>query len=314
MTTVFFSYSHEDEELRNRVEKHLAMLKHEGLLQTWHDRRLAAGSDLDQGISQNLEAADVILLLVSADFLASPYCYSREMARAMERHHAGQAVVVPVIVKPCDWHRAPFGKLLAVPRDGKAVTLWANHEEAFADVAVHLRTLLEKKFGPVTSVTPKATGDSRLSGAASSGTPRSSNLRLKKEFTQRDHDVFLHESFEFFAQFFEGSLAEMQQRNPGVETTYRRIDANAFTAVIYRNGTKVSECAIRLNDFFGNAISFSHDANPRGNGFNESLSAIADEQVIYFVALGFGRGGGEKRMSVEAAAEHLWAMLIERLQ
>jgi hypothetical protein len=312
MATVFFSYSHEDEELRNRLEKHLAMLRHEGLVQTWHDRRLPAGSNIDEGISESLESADIILLLVSADFLASAYCYSREMKRAMERHEAGQAVVVPVIVKPCDWHRAPFGKLLAVPRDGKAVTLWANHEEAFADVAAHVRKLVENMHAAPAA--PTSVKPSGAPAAAPRATPRSSNLRVKKEFTERDHDAFLHESFEHFAQFFEGSLAELEQRNSSIQTTYRRVDANCFTAAVYKDGKKVSECAIRLNDFFGNAISFSNDANPKGNSFNESLNAQADDQSLYFVALGFSRSSGEKRMSVDAAAEHLWSMLMERLQ
>ena len=105
---LFFSYSHVDESHRDQLEVHLSALKHQGLIEAFHDRRIVAGSDLGQSIDANLNAADVILLLVSADFIASQYCYDREMIRAMERHDKGEAKVIPVILRPCDWHGLPF--------------------------------------------------------------------------------------------------------------------------------------------------------------------------------------------------------------
>ncbi|MEC4722250.1 toll/interleukin-1 receptor domain-containing protein [Noviherbaspirillum sp. CPCC 100848] len=135
MATVFFSYSHVDEALRDKLEEHLSMLKHQGLIESWHDRRILAGSNIDDEIDENLEKADVILLLVSSSFIASSYCYGREMKRAMERPHEGTARVIPVILRTCDWHPAPFGKLLGAPKDGKAVTTWPDQDEAFTDVA-----------------------------------------------------------------------------------------------------------------------------------------------------------------------------------
>ena len=113
MASVFFSYSHKDEALRDQLETHLALLKNQGLIDAWHDRRILAGSEVDDAIFDKLDSADVILLLVSADFLSSSYCYSREMQRAMERHAAREARVIPVILRHCDWHGAPFGKLMA---------------------------------------------------------------------------------------------------------------------------------------------------------------------------------------------------------
>ena len=89
--SIFFSYSHKDEALRDQLEVHLAMLKRQGVISTWHDRRLVAGDDVDTGIAKELNQADIILLLASPDFLASDYCYGVEVARALERHAAGQA-------------------------------------------------------------------------------------------------------------------------------------------------------------------------------------------------------------------------------
>ena len=85
MVSLFFSYSHRDEEFRDELEIHLAMLKREGSISAWHDRRIDAGAKLHDDISEHLETANIILLLVSPSFLASDYCYEREMTRALER-------------------------------------------------------------------------------------------------------------------------------------------------------------------------------------------------------------------------------------
>jgi hypothetical protein len=136
---VFFSYSHKDEGLREQLQNHLALLKRQGVISDWHDRRIAAGTEWEGQINEHLNTAGVILLLVSADFLASDYCYDKEMKRALERHDAGEARVIPIILRPVDWHAAPFGKLQALPRDGKPVTMWPNPDEAFLDVALGIR-------------------------------------------------------------------------------------------------------------------------------------------------------------------------------
>jgi len=139
MARVFFSYSHRDEELRNELETHLAALKRQGVIETWHDRRIGAGENFENEISENLQKADIILLLVSSDFIASEYCYGVEMTRAMERHESGEAHVIPVILRPCLWHGLPFGRLQATPIDGKPVTKFPNQDDAFLEVtrAIH---------------------------------------------------------------------------------------------------------------------------------------------------------------------------------
>jgi hypothetical protein len=120
MAILFFSYSHRDEALRDQLETHLAMLKRQGFITTWHDRRITAGESFENTISVNLERADIVLLLVSPDFIASDYCYEKETMRTLERHREGTCTAIPVILRPCDWHDAPFGGLLASPKDGKA--------------------------------------------------------------------------------------------------------------------------------------------------------------------------------------------------
>ncbi|WP_437978630.1 TIR domain-containing protein [Sorangium sp. So ce295] len=149
-TRLFFSYSHKDEALRDELETHLALLEREGLLDSWHDRRVAAGDAWADRIDRNLEEADVVLLLVSASFLASDSCIDHEMRRALERHDAGQARVIPVLLRPTDWHSAPFARLQALPNNGKPVTLWENRDEAWTDVVKGIRRAvseLRARFG-----------------------------------------------------------------------------------------------------------------------------------------------------------------------
>src|SRR5689334_14575040 len=98
----FVSYSHKDEALRATLDAHLASLVSQGVLELWHDRVIEAGVVWETEIQERLEAAEIVLLLVSSDFLASPYCYGREMQRALERHDQGLARVIPIILRPVD--------------------------------------------------------------------------------------------------------------------------------------------------------------------------------------------------------------------
>ncbi|MBL8976697.1 MAG: toll/interleukin-1 receptor domain-containing protein [Myxococcales bacterium] len=139
---LFISYSHADEGHRRALETHLALLRRQGLVELWHDRKIVPGAQLSAEIDVHLREADVVLLLISADFLASDYCFDKELALALELQASGRTRVVPVIVRPCDWHSAPFGSLLAVPRDGQAVTSWADRDAAWSDVAASLRRVL----------------------------------------------------------------------------------------------------------------------------------------------------------------------------
>jgi TIR domain-containing protein len=141
---VFFSYAHEDEALRNALAKHLRLLERQAIIAGWHDRQITAGREWAGTLDAHLQSAHIILLLVSADFLASDYCYDIEMQQAMTRHVAGTACVIPVILRPVDWHSAPFGRVQALPKDGRAVTSWSNTDEAFRDIARGIRVVAEE--------------------------------------------------------------------------------------------------------------------------------------------------------------------------
>ena len=160
---LFISYSHKDESHRSELETHLAMLKRKNIVSVWHDRKIVAGDEWKNEIDTNLESADIILFLISPDFLASDYCYDIEVKKAMEIHDACQAKIIPIIVRNCDWHDCEFSKLQALPKDAKAIAIWDDKDSAWLDVTNGLKkhiadfvqkstsveTILEKeKFQP----------------------------------------------------------------------------------------------------------------------------------------------------------------------
>ena len=147
--SVFISYAHEDELLRQQLEDHLSLLRRQGLIADWYDRHIMPGAAWAQEIDEHLEAASIILLLISASFLASDYCYETEMQRALEYHKRGKARVIPIILRPCDWRKSPFAHLQCLPQDGKAITTWQNSDEAFLTVAQGLRQVIEQQQIPL---------------------------------------------------------------------------------------------------------------------------------------------------------------------
>ena len=312
MAKVFFSYSHKDEELRDELEIHLSAMKRLGVIDTWHDRRIESGRDFGGSISENIEDSDVILLLVSPYFLSSDYCYDTEMTRAMEKHHEGSARVIPVILHPCDWHDTPFSGLLALPVDGKPVSKYSNLHDAFLEITQGIKSAV--KTTATSEGTPKVVPTAKV--AKKEAAQRSSNLRVKKSYTEKDRDDFLENSFDYIANYFEESLAELASRNDNIDCKFKRINAESFISKIYNNDRKVSECKIFLGGFSG-GITFSFDASSDGNSFNESMTVQEDGYSLTFSAMGMGslmQRGSANGLTQQGAAEYYWSMLIERLQ
>jgi hypothetical protein len=322
MSTLFFSYSHKDEDLRNELEDHLAMLKNDGTITTWHDRRITAGADLDQEILSNLESADVILLLVSAAFLASNYCFHEEMRRALAKNKEGSAIVIPVILHPCDWLSSILKGLRATPTDGKPVSMFGNQHEAFAIITKDIRNAIaarNQSHSPIESPVAAMT-QTAVSSVAAHSLPRSSNLRLKKKFDDHERDQFLEDSYEYIARHFEGSLQELEARNPRIKTRFKRKDASSFSASIYENGTMKATCSIWYggnNGFSSNSISYSNSTDSFRNSMNESLTVEEDGYALHLKPMGLFHVAARNKdgaLSPQGAAEFYWSMLIRPLQ
>ena len=142
---IFISYSQKDAVSLKQLKTLLAPLQNNGLLQTWDDTKLVPGEEWDGSIRRELNTADIILLLVSPDLMATDYVWNFEMKEALARHKRGAAVVVPVILRPCLWKDAPFAKLNALPQKGKAISTWSDPEEAWLEVGEKIKEIAERK-------------------------------------------------------------------------------------------------------------------------------------------------------------------------
>lgn len=136
---VFLSYAHEDIALVDALDRHLAALRREGLVSLWTDREIGPGEEWRESIDSNISDASIILLAITSHFIASEYCWDVELRHALERHEAGSARVIPLILRDCDWHNLPLGKLQALPTNARPVTQWANTDAAFTDISRGIR-------------------------------------------------------------------------------------------------------------------------------------------------------------------------------
>jgi len=155
MNKVFISYSHKDEQYKDDLDERLAILKRNGHIDVWHDRKITAGQEWKNQISQNLADSNIIIFLVSPSFLASDYCYDVEGKAALEMHKAGKAILIPVLVRPCDWHETPFSTFQALPKDAKPITLWDQADLAWMNVVQGLRDSIENLKQSVQMVFPE---------------------------------------------------------------------------------------------------------------------------------------------------------------
>ena len=322
---VFLSYSHADEDHLQELVKHLDLLRRQGLIEPWYDRRIEAGANVHAEIEGELNSADVVLLLVSPDFVFSDYCYDKEMKTAMERHREGSATVIPAILRPCDWHSAPFGGLLAVPTDGQAVTEHANRDRAYLEIARAVRKAAEKAQTPSGRATN--TTDEPAHGAFR-GEPsvvegHGHDLSIRREFSDWQKDEFGHEAFENITRHFEQSLNRLEQQHAGtVKCSFQRIDETSFEATAYVDGRERSRCGV----WVGGGAAFTRNSelgySSRGVGnkssYNEVLHTEDDGYRLYLrpvMGLAWLHGREAKQeLTPEEAAEHLWRMFMQPLQ
>ncbi len=140
---IFYCYARQDTKFCNELDLHLSVLKRSRMIKTWSDRDISAGSDWEKEIAYRLNDADIILLLISPDFMMSDIAFGVEMRRAMERSKRGEATAIPILLRPtADWDLAPFGQLQALPTGARPVTVWENRDAAFAEIAQGIRIVV----------------------------------------------------------------------------------------------------------------------------------------------------------------------------
>ena len=306
--SIFISYSHVDERTLDRLHKHLAMLQRDGLISAWYDRAILPGADLNADISQELDAGDIFVALVSPDYLASNYCYEKEFERALARHERGEMRIVPVIVEPCDWLSSPLQKFMALPKDGKPISEWTNANTAYLDVVTGLRRL---------AISPPSV----TVGGASSIPPgeKARRVRLKRDFDVIEKAEFADKAFAVMREYFKSAAAELSSASEDLRTRFEEMNATAFTCTLVnraRRGNQDAHITVRNNKgrhAFGD-VSYVFEAHADSNATHGAIRAENDEYDIYLTVdhMFGGRGGDTAKMSPERAAEWLWNQFVER--
>ncbi len=153
---IFISYAHKDEEYKDKLYNHLSGLRNSGFINDWNDRQILPGQEWDDQIKGNLEAADIIIFLVSSDFMASNYINDNEIANSMQRHANGEVLIVPVVIRPCDLPSLSISKFQALPKNAQPISTWPNEDEAFLDVVNQLKRLIAPPSAPAVGATAAA--------------------------------------------------------------------------------------------------------------------------------------------------------------
>lgn len=302
----FISYSHHDKAALERLHVHLKNLTRGGHIETWYDRDILAGSDLDAEIERELEAADLFLLLVSPDFIASDYCVEREMARALERHSTGKARVVPIIVEECDWKAmGELRQLKAVPTDGKAISEWANANTAYLNVVQELRRIIDAEGQPAAAA--------KAAPEPAAMRPSLPRYRAKRQFDQIDRAEFRDAAFATIRDYFRRAAEEIDSIE-GLRSRFVDRGAFSFGATVvngsHRNGTAHITVHCRNSQVALGDIYYSFSENAGANTANGGFNVSADDYEQFLIQTMNIFGKADERLTPERAAEVLWNEFI----
>tara|TARA_R110000751_G_scaffold272764_1_gene373003 strand:+ start:28596 stop:29540 length:945 start_codon:yes stop_codon:yes gene_type:complete len=305
----FISYSHHDARVLERLHVHLANLQREGWIETWYDREILAGGVLDDEISQELEAADLFLLLVSPDFIASNYCVEREMQYALERQDAGEARVVLIIVEPCDWAAMPqLRRLKAVPTDGNPISEWTNANNAYLNVVQEIRRIVDA--GEAVESAPA--NNELVSAAQQKRVPR---YRVQRDFDEIDSSEYRDAAFATIKDYFRRAIAEIDAVD-GLRGRFVDRGANSFGSTVVNRGRQNGIAHITVHcrnaEFALGDIYYSFNENAGENTANGGFNVSSDEYEQFLVVTMAMFGDVPDHLNPEQAAEYLWNQFIEQ--
>jgi TIR domain len=264
---MFISYSSADEELRQELETHLALLKREEAVETWTFRSIDAGADWKSEIDARLDSSDLIILLVSASFVASDYCWNIEMRRALQRHRDGNARVIPIIVRECDWSSAPFAGIQALPPSAKPVTSWRPRDKAWTAVVDGLRKVIQQPLIPNTPESPIARSETAVQRAQRLAAESRARKAHEEKWRSQGHGAFVSET-EIVFQTLESQAKEIREttdvqleagwRHDHGIVRLRPLRQNMYPLTLhlgpYFNGTEREESHLNVRLLFGGMV------------------------------------------------------------
>ena len=293
----FISYSHKDKDHFNRLKVHLATLKRKQLIEDWSDIEIYAGQNIDTEIKQQMNSAELFLLLISPDFLNSKYCIETELRFAVERQNLNSAMVIPILVEPCHWQSIPeLRDIKIIPEDAKPVSVWTNQDNAWLDVIKELERITEKQNPPIQyygmartlfssemlkNMNLSSLGTEELNSAVSTN---KSKFREKRDFDEIDKSKFRKKSFKIISNFFKKNIEELSQID-GLKGHFERISKSKFSCIIINRNFQSKEAYITFR-FSGDdkskmGIEYSFDKNAFEDTIGGSLRVDFNEYELF---------------------------------
>tara|TARA_R110000787_G_scaffold72145_1_gene160905 strand:+ start:281 stop:1129 length:849 start_codon:yes stop_codon:yes gene_type:complete len=275
----------------------------------WYDREILAGDVLDDEISRELEAADLFLLLVSPDFINSNYCVEREMRRALERHDAGEARIVPIIVEPCEWKEiSELRRLKAVPEDGDPISEWTNANNAYLNVVQEIRRIVDASETDA----PKSNENDPAPAAPRRDVPR---YRVQRDFDDIDRSEYRDTAFVTIKDYFRRATEEINAMD-GLRGRFVDRRANSFGSTVVNQGRQSGTAHItvhcRNSDYALSDIYYSFNENAAENTANGGFNVSSDEYEQFLTVTMSMFGNEPDRLNPGQAAEYLWNQFIEQ--
>ena len=278
MAHFFISYSHADESLKDRFLQHCAILKRERN-HFWEDRQLLAGDTLDPAIAKELKQADVIILLVSADFLDSYYCYEIEFQAALERHKLGEARILAIILDHCDWSHTPLKNVVNLPQDAKPIMDWQNQNQAWHGVVSEIRRVIAS-FANTNKTLPNAellsVTQASLANNTTTTTPSTETPNIPKVTsppTDLEYRTAARKAFAEIRDYYESGVKALNQQNSDYSAEITEINNQRFVASLYKDGNAKHEVVFWLGSFFGSRNGITYLAGSHISHTSENSSS-----------------------------------------
>jgi len=303
------SYSHNDNKYLEDLHKHLAVLKREGSLNAWSDHDILAGDDFELKIKSNLQNSQLFLALVSPDYLASSNCYEKEFEMALQMNEQNRIRIIPIIVEPCDWQSTPFGKFLALPKDGEPISNWTNKNNAYLNIVNELRRILQVIDNPHT-FDKNGTNTKSVSGR---------RVRLKHDYDAIDKAEFADKAFEIIRTYFEKSCVELIDADEDIKAKFEPMSNIAFSCTVI-NRAKRNNGEAHITIYSNNSkkgigdISYVWERRADNNSSNGNINVEADEYDLYLSYNSYSayNENGKIKYTAEQIAEILWNEFVTK--
>jgi len=309
MKRIFISYSHKDKQYLDQLIRHLAVMIDDRLIKVWCDKDIQPGHRIDAEIKKQIRTCDIILLLVSPDYLASKNCIA-EMSIAINRRHSSKVDnVIPIILRSCDWKNSPLIELKALPEDGVPISTSKNEDEEYVNIVSELRQLCRHPSS-TTSQRARRLPETEFVPPA----PQDNKYRVKRDFNEIDRSKFRKKAHRVIKDYFKKECKELNKIKD-VDAEFECFGSTHFGCTIVNSNIKYGTAHITVHRRSGSHslgdIYYSFDENAQSTGAQSIFRVTSDDYNLYLKELWNVLGDSKSPITPEDLAHRLWKRFLE---